>query len=71
MKHLLDASLGPAGYTIGINVGVVAGRTIASAHIHLIPRYVGDVADPDGGVRNLIPGRGRYPGTDPSTTATS
>ena len=60
MKDRLDESLKPGGYNIGINVGTVSGQTFAHAHIHLIPRYAGDVADPVGGVRNVMPGRGRY-----------
>jgi diadenosine tetraphosphate (Ap4A) HIT family hydrolase len=64
MKGRLDEDLNPAGYNIGINVGAVSGQTVAHVHVHLIPRYVGDVADPVGGVRNILPGRGRYAGTD-------
>lgn len=49
------------GFNIGVNDGVVAGQTVFHCHIHLIPRRRGDVADPRGGVRNVIPGRGAYP----------
>jgi diadenosine tetraphosphate (Ap4A) HIT family hydrolase len=62
MKSRLDETLKPGGYNIGINVGEVSGQTVGHVHVHLIPRYAGDVADPVGGVRNIIPGRGRYPG---------
>ena len=48
------------GYNIGINNGAIAGQTIFHCHIHLIPRRKGDVEDPTGGVRNIIPGKGRY-----------
>jgi diadenosine tetraphosphate (Ap4A) HIT family hydrolase len=64
MKDRLDQSLKPGGYNVGINVGTVSGQTIAHVHVHLIPRYPGDMADPVGGVRNVIPGRGRYPGIE-------
>jgi len=60
MKDHLDENLKPGGYNIGVNVGAVAGQTIEHVHLHLIPRYSGDVADPIGGVRNVIPGKGRY-----------
>lgn len=50
----------PDGYTIGINEGEVAGRTVHHLHIHLIPRYRGDVSNPRGGIRNIIPGKGDY-----------
>jgi diadenosine tetraphosphate (Ap4A) HIT family hydrolase len=60
-KDRLESTLKPGGYNIGINVGGTAGQTVPHVHIHLIPRYPGDVADPVGGVRNIIPGRGRYP----------
>lgn len=50
----------PEGYNIGVNVGSVAGQTVAHLHVHVIPRYAGDVADPRGGVRHVIPGKGNY-----------
>lgn len=61
MKWQLDEEYHPQGYNIGINVGASAGQTVMHMHVHLIPRYSGDVSDPRGGVRNAIPGRGRYP----------
>ena len=48
------------GFNIGINKGEVAGQTIFHCHIHLIPRRQGDVDNPRGGVRNIIPGKGDY-----------
>lgn len=48
------------GFNIGMNVGRSAGQTIMYPHIHLIPRRKGDVEDPTGGVRNIIPGKGNY-----------
>jgi diadenosine tetraphosphate (Ap4A) HIT family hydrolase len=51
------ASHTPDGYNIGINIGRAAGQTIFHLHVHVIPRYMGDVPDPRGGVRHVIPGR--------------
>lgn len=48
------------GFNIGLNYGKVAGQTVMYPHIHLIPRFEGDVEDPVGGVRNVIPGKGNY-----------
>lgn len=48
------------GFNIGLNYGKAAGQTVDWPHVHLIPRYDGDVADPVGGVRNVIPGKGNY-----------
>jgi diadenosine tetraphosphate (Ap4A) HIT family hydrolase/5-methylcytosine-specific restriction endonuclease McrA len=53
-----DASVG--GFNIGINAGQTAGQTVSHCHVHLIPRRVGDVPDPTGGVRHVIPGKGHY-----------
>lgn len=50
----------PDGFNLGVNIGELAGQTIAHAHLHLIPRYRGDVPDPRGGIRWLIPERARY-----------
>jgi diadenosine tetraphosphate (Ap4A) HIT family hydrolase len=51
---------GPDGYNIGVNVGEAAGQTVMHLHVHLIPRYRGDVAEPRGGVRGVIPARQSY-----------
>ncbi|MBM4128250.1 MAG: HIT domain-containing protein [Nitrospira sp.] len=48
------------GFNVGANIGEVAGQTIFHCHIHLIPRRSGDVKNPRGGVRHLIPGKGAY-----------
>ena len=48
------------GFNIGINVGEAAGQTVGHAHVHVIPRKVGDVEDPRGGVRWVIPERAAY-----------
>ena len=45
----------PDAFTIGINDGAAAGRTVNHLHVHLIPRYTGDVPDPRGGIRNIFP----------------
>jgi diadenosine tetraphosphate (Ap4A) HIT family hydrolase len=50
----------PDGFNIGINVGAAAGQTVAHAHLHVIPRRLGDVDDPRGGVRWVIPAKARY-----------
>lgn len=50
----------PDGYNIGVNEGRAAGRTIDHLHIHLIPRYFGDVEDPTGGIRSIIPELANY-----------
>lgn len=54
----IDASV--AGFNMGVNSGEVAGQTIFHCHIHLIPRRAGDVTNPRGGVRHVIPGKGVY-----------
>jgi len=48
------------GFNVGINCGEVAGQTVIHTHIHLIPRRVGDVEDPRGGVRGCVPGKMGY-----------
>ena len=50
----------PDGYNIGVNVGRAAGQTVFHLHMHVIPRKSGDVPDPRGGVRHVIPGKGNY-----------
>lgn len=56
----LEPSCHPDGYNIGINDGPAAGQTVPHLHIHLIPRYRGDQADPRGGVRWLFPDKADY-----------
>ena len=56
---LIDDSL-ISGFNIGINCGEDAGQTVFHCHIHLIPRRKGDIESPMGGVRNIIPGKGKY-----------
>ena len=53
-------SLKPDGHNVGFNSGEAAGQTVWHVHIHVIPRYLGDVPDPRGGVRHVIPDRGNY-----------
>lgn len=57
---LLDGDASIEGFNIGMNCGEVAGQSVFHCHVHLIPRRRGDVAEPRGGVRNVIPGRGNY-----------
>jgi diadenosine tetraphosphate (Ap4A) HIT family hydrolase len=58
-KQLAD-DLNPDGFNIGINDGFAAGQTVKHAHIHVIPRWKGDVEDPRGGIRRVIPQKARY-----------
>ena len=64
LQHLRREAVGldPSirGFNIGINDGTAAGQTIFHCHLHLIPRRSGDVAEPEGGVRHVIPGKGNY-----------
>ncbi len=59
-KTLLDGRFHPDGYNVGVNVGAAAGQTVMHLHVHVIPRYAGDVEDPRGGVRGAIPEKRRY-----------
>ena len=67
VKRQLDAELEPDGYNVGFNAGEAAGQTVDHLHIHVIPRYHGDMSDPRGGVRHVIPSKGNYlrPATEP------
>lgn len=55
-KHHMMSEYSPAGYNIGVNVGKAAGQSRMHVHVHLIPRYVGDVEDPSGGIRCVLTG---------------
>ncbi len=59
-KQFLDKNYNPDGYNIGINCGEYAGQTVMHLHIHLIPRYRGDLDNPKGGVRGVIPEKRVY-----------
>lgn len=59
-KKYLEESYKPAGYNVGINCGEAAGQTVMHLHIHLIPRYIGDISNPRGGVRGVIPDKRIY-----------
>ena len=59
-KELISQSYRPDGYNVGSNNGAAAGQTVPHVHIHVIPRYDGDVEDPRGGVRWVIPSKANY-----------
>lgn len=54
VKQIVKKKFNPDGFNIGVNVNEAAGQTISHVHIHLIPRYTGDVKEPKGGVRGVI-----------------
>ena len=59
-KTRIDEEFSPDGYNIGVNVGPAAGQSIYHVHIHIIPRYEGDVENPQGGVRHVLPKKAHY-----------
>lgn len=60
VKIIIDRDYQPDGYNIGVNIGESAGQSVPHIHIHVIPRYRGDVEDPRGGVRGVIPHKRKY-----------
>lgn len=60
VRALLKNRFHPDGFNIGVNDGIAAGQTISHAHIHIIPRYRGDVPDPRGGIRWVLPDKAKY-----------
>lgn len=60
VKVYLEEKYSPDAFNVGINVGEAAGQTVPHVHIHLIPRYAGDVPEPRGGVRGVIPDKRMY-----------
>lgn len=53
VKEIIDGKYFPTGYNVGVNVGEDGGQTIMHLHVHLIPRYKGDVENPKGGIRKF------------------
>ena len=60
VKGIVQEKYNPDGFNVGININEAAGQTVPHVHIHLIPRYVGDVEEPRGGVRGVVPGKRIY-----------
>lgn len=60
VRAKLRSGLDPDGFNIGINDGSAAGQTIMHAHVHVIPRRDGDVAEPRGGIRWIFPDKAPY-----------
>jgi diadenosine tetraphosphate (Ap4A) HIT family hydrolase len=59
-REMLDERHRPDGYNIGINHGKAGGQSVPHLHIHVIPRYLGDKADPRGGIRWILPDKANY-----------
>ncbi len=65
--QIIEARLGrrPDGYNVGFNAGEAAGQTVMHLHLHVIPRFAGDVDDPRGGIRGAVPHKRIYELEDP------
>ena len=59
-RAIVDSRFAPGGYNFGVNIGSTAGQSVMHVHMHLIPRYAGDVENPKGGVRGVVPSRQKY-----------
>ena len=60
VKNIIQDKYSPDAFNVGVNDGIAAGRSIHHLHVHIIPRYEGDVENPKGGVRYVIPEKARY-----------
>ncbi len=60
MKIIIDKKHSPDGYNIGVNIGKAGGQSVPHIHIHMMPRYLGDIENPRGGVRGVIPKKQKY-----------
>ena len=60
VQKIVQKKYQPHGFNVGINIGKTAGQTVHHSHIHLIPRYEGDIDSPDGGIRGVIPDKQKY-----------
>ncbi|MBK8690983.1 MAG: DEAD/DEAH box helicase family protein [Deltaproteobacteria bacterium] len=70
VKRSLDEEHRPDGYNVGFNAGAAAGQTVMHLHVHVIPRFDGDMDNPKGGVRHVIPWNGKYGHDRPPRLAT-
>ncbi len=59
-RTAIESRFSPDGFNVGANCGAAAGQSVWHAHIHVIPRYQGDVPNPRGGVRGVIPRKASY-----------
>lgn len=59
-RAAIEETRSPDGYNIGMNIGAAAGQTVFHLHLHVIPRYSGDVSNPRGGVRHVLSGKANY-----------
>ena len=60
VKEYLDKTYHPDGYNVGFNVGEIGGQTVMHCHMHIIPRYKGDIENPRGGIRKIIKMKNNY-----------
>lgn len=60
VRAKLVSEIQPDGFNVGLNDGTAAGQTVMHTHVHIIPRWKGDTADPRGGVRLIFPDKARY-----------
>src|SRR3954471_23667515 len=60
VREIIERDHSPDGYNIGLNIGAAAGQSVDHVHLHVIPRYAGDVPDPRGGVRHVVAHAGNY-----------
>ncbi|MGE5626555.1 MAG: HIT family protein [Solirubrobacterales bacterium] len=62
MKRILDDKFKPDAYNIGVNIGEAAGQTVMHLHVHMIPRFIGDIKNPRGGIRKMMKNMVHYDG---------
>lgn len=60
VRERLKERLKPNGFNVGFNNGAAAGQTVQHTHVHIIPRFDGDTADPRGGIRWVLPQKAKY-----------
>ena len=60
VKKIIDGRYHPTGFNVGFNVGLDGGQTVMHCHMHIIPRYHGDIENPRGGIRKIIKMKTKY-----------